>query len=334
MPNKSLDVSIILAIYNAERTLKECLDSIFKQKFPEKNYEVIVVDGGSKDKTLDIIRAYQTSHSNIRLYHNAHKLSEGKGMGKDQGVKKSRGKFLLFLDHDNILEQDNWLSDMLEPFQDKKIMASQSLLRSQKRDTNFLNYINEIGVEDPFAVPYSIVAQISLAPQKFKLIKNKYYIFSLSKSNILFFGANGCIFRKSVFKSINGYTRDVDVSANMAHQNMSVAVPKYPRIYHKTSNDMLSFLKKKAIYFNRFISKEYETKSFKWTQIGQPPSNLRFFLMILTNLTIIIPLCDVLPRAIIDKRLFWFLHPFYVFFMTLLYGLITLTKFRNFLKYI
>ncbi len=327
-------LSFVLGIYNAERTLEECLDSIFKQKFSEKKYEVIIVDGGSKDKTLEIAEAYKKVHSNIKILRNPHRLSEGKGMGKDQGVQKSRGDFIVFLDHDNILEQDTWLRYMLEPFQDKKIMASQSLLRSQKKDTNFIKYINEIGVEDPFAVPYSLVAQISLNASKFKLIRDKYYLFKLSKSNILFFGANGCIFRKSVFKSIGGYTRDVDVSASMANQEMFVAVPKYPRVYHKTSNNMLSFLKKKLIYFNRFINKEYETKSFKWAQVGQPPSTSRFFLMVLTNLTIIYPLYEVFPRAVHDKKLFWILHPFYVFFMTLLYGLITLTKLRNFFRYI
>ena len=327
-------VSFVLGIYNAERTLHECIDSIFRQKFPINNYEVIIVDGGSNDKTISIIKSYQKNYKNIKLLHNPHKLSEGKGMGKDQGVDSSKGEFIVFLDHDNILEKDSWLSEMLEPFQDKKIMASQSLLRSRKNDTNFLKYINEIGVEDPFAVPYSLVAQISLNPKKFKLIQDKYYEYNLSKRNILFFGANGCIFRKSVFKSIIGYTRDVDVSASMAHKNMAVAVPKYPRVYHKTSNNMFSFLKKKITYFYRFINKEYETKSFKWTQIGQPPSTIRFFLMILTNLTLLVPLCTVLPRFFRDKKLFWLLHPFYTFFITLLYGIITISKIKNFFKYI
>ena len=327
-------VSFVLGIYNAERTLRECLDSIFIQKFPLNNYEVIIVDGGSNDSTLDIVKSYMVKYKNINLIHNPYKLSEGRGKGKDQGVDASKGEFIVFLDHDNILEKDSWLKEMLEPFKEKEIMASQSLLKSRKKDTNFLKYINEIGVEDPFAVPHSLVAQISLMPSKFKLEKNKYYIYKLSSNRRLFFGANGCIFRKSVFKKINGYTRDVDVSASMAHKNMSVAVPAFPRVHHKTSNNMLSFLKKKAIYFHRFISNEYKTKSFKWTQIGNPPSTIRFFLMVLTNLTILVPLAAVIPKIIQDKKLFWLLHPFYVFFITLLYGFLTITKIKNFFEYL
>lgn len=328
-----IKISYILGIYNAERTLKECLDSILMQNIDKKYYEILIMDGGSTDKTLEIIKSYMKKEKNIKLFHNLKKLSEGKGNGKDQGVSKAKGKYLVFLDHDNILLNKDWINQMLMPFKDKEVMASQSLLGYKQSDTNFLKYINALGVEDPFAVPYSLVSQVILNPNKFKQTNN-YFIFNLSKKNILFFGANGCIFRKSVFKIINGYTRDVDVSATMAEHNMKVAIPKISRLHHKTSNNMFSFLKKKTIYFYRFINKEYETKSFKWTQLGSPPSTIRFFLTVLTNLTLIVPLFQILPKFAQDKKLFWLLHPFYVFYITLLYGFVTLIKFRNFLKYV
>jgi glycosyltransferase involved in cell wall biosynthesis len=326
-------VSYVLGILNAERTLRECLDSILMQSYQKKYYEIIVVDGGSTDSTLEIVKSYMKRESNIRLFHNPHKLSEGKGMAKDQGVSKSKGKFIVFLDHDNILLNKDWLKHIMEPFKDKRVMASQSLTAPMSRDTNFLNYINALGVEDPFATPYSLVAQLVLNPEKFEKA-NDYFTFDLSKDRILFFGANGCAFRKSVFIRIGGYTRDVDVSAQMANKNMRVAIHSRPRVYHKTSNNMFSFMKKKATYFYRFINKEYKTKSFNWTQVGQPPSTIRYFLMVLTNLTFIVPLFDVLPQMIKTRKFFWLLHPFYVFFFTLMMIFITIPKIRNFIDYI
>lgn len=325
-------VSYVLGILNADRTLSECLDSIFMQDYPRKDYEVIIVDGGSKDNTLEIVKRYMKKEKNIKLFHNPYKLSEGKGMAKDQGVSKAKGEFIIFLDHDNILLDKNWLKHILEPFKDKRVMASQSLTAMQENDTIFLKYINSLGVEDSFAVPYSLVAQVVLNPSKFKKT-NDYYLFELSKDNILFFGANGCAFRSKVFKIIKGYTRDVDVSASMSYENMSVAIHKKPRVYHKTANNMLSFFKKKATYFYRFIDKEYSTKSFKWTKVGSPPSRLRYFLMVLTNLTLIVPLIDVFPQIIKTRKMFWFLHPFYVFFLTLMMFFITLPKIKNFIQY-
>lgn len=326
-------VSYVLGILNAERTLNQCLDSIFSQNLSKKDYEVIIVDGGSTDSTNKIIEIYKSKYKNIKVYHNKYKLSEGKGMGKDQGVDKSNGEFIIFLDHDNILLNNYWTEYILEPFKDKRVMASQSLTAPMERDTNFLKYINSLGVEDPFATPYSLVAQFVLNKSIFA--KNKdYYFLDLSPKNILFFGANGCAFRSSVFKKIKGYTRDVDVSASMAQQNMRVAISEKSKIYHKTSNNMLSFMKKKAIYFHRFIDKEYKTKSFKWTQVGQPPSTIRYFLMVLTNLTLVIPLLDVLPKLIKTRKFFWLLHPFYVLFFTLMMIFITFPKIKNFIDYI
>lgn len=327
-------VSLVLGILNADRTLEECLKSIFQQDFSKSRYEVIIVDGGSDDRTLEISKKFMRKHKNIKLLHNLHKLSEGRGMSKDIGVQASEGKIVIFLDHDNIILGKNWLTEILEPFDNPQIMASQSLLKSQRSDSNFLKYVNEIGVEDPFAVQYSLVSQIVLNPKKFKTIKERYYKFDLNKSNILFFGANGCAFRKSVFPKIGGYTRDVDVSASMAHKNMSIAVPLSPRLYHKTSNNLFSFLKKKGVYFYRFINKEYKVKTFKWTEVGSPPSKVRFLLMVLLNLTIIVEFMKILPQFIKSRNFFWLLHPFYVFYVTLEYGLLTLFKIKNFLEYL
>jgi len=324
-------VSFVLAIYNAERTLEECLNSILMQNYSKNKYEIIIVDGGSTDKTLKIINKFRKKTSNIKLIHNPKKLSEGKGMGKSQGINASKGEFLVLLDHDNIITSKDWLKNMLFPFNDYSIMASQSLLQYKEEDSNFIKYINALGVEDAFAVPYSLVAQVSLYPAKFKLIKNKYYVHKLNKNKILFGGANGCIFRKKVFKKID-YTRDVNVFTEMAEQSMIVAVVKNVKIHHKTSSDFLSFLKKKAIYFYRFISQGYKESTFRW--VGKSFSGkVKFYLTVLSNLTLIGPGILGLKQSIKTGKLFWLLHPFYVFYMTLLYGIITLFKIKDYFKY-
>ena len=330
-----IEISYILGILNADRTLRECLDSIFAQDFPIEKYEVIIVDWGSKDRTLDIVKEFMQKHNNIRLMFNPHKLSEGRGMSKDLGTEAAKGEIVIFLDHDNILLGKSWLREIIEPLKkDAKIMASQSLLQFMENDTNFLKYVNAVGVEDPFAIPYSLPAQIVLHPEKFHLADKKYYLHQLDKDSILYGGANGCAFRKSVFDVIKGYTRDVDVFALMAEHRMKVAVPLKPRVYHKTASNMLNYMIKKAIYFYRFIDHEYEKKSFKWTQRGPGlKGKIRFFLMIAYNLSFLGPFIESLKQTVKTGRLFWLLHPFYVFYITVEYGLITLFKLKNFFRY-
>lgn len=324
-------ISIVLGIYNAERTLDECLSSIFNQNFPLEKYEVIIVDGGSKDNTMDIVSKYKNTWPNVKVLHNPNQLSEGLGNGKDQGVNASEGDIIIFIDHDNIMLTNDWLERIIEPFKDEDIFASQSFLKYKSNDSFFLKYINAVGVEDPFAIPHSIVAQAVLNPQKFEKVNN-YFFHVLNPDWVLFGGANGCAFRKSVFEKIGGYTRDVDVFASMADYKMKVALPIGAYIYHKTANNIFSFLKKKGIYFYRFIQNDYSWKKFSWS--GKDfKGNLFFFIRVLYNLSLIGPCFLAIKQIIKTKELFWLIHPPFLFLITVEYGLITLIKFQNFARY-
>lgn len=326
-------VSFILGIYNAERTIAECLDSITSQDYPKKDYEIIVVDGGSTDSTLKIVRNFAVKNKNLRIIHNPHKLSEGKGMGKAQGVKASKGKFLVFLDHDNILVGKLWLKQMLFPFKDdSSIMASQSMLKPSQNDSTFLKYINSIGVEDAFAAPNSLVAQAVIHPGRFDCIKGRYYSHVLDRKNVLFGGANGCIFKKEVFRIIQGYTRDVNVFDRMAKHSMKVAVVKNAFVHHKTSSRFSAFLRKKILYFQRFLEYGYKESTFQWIE----PSfsgKLRFYLKVLNNLLFVGNFFTGFKQFMKTGQFFWLLHPFYAFCMTAVYAIAAIFNFRGFLRY-
>ena len=103
-------VSFVLATYQGEKTIKKCLDSVFSQNYSKKLFEVLVLDGGSKDNTVGIAKKYP-----IRFFKNPKKYSEGEGMGKAQGFNKARGEIVIFIDQDNVLLSKNWLKNILEP---------------------------------------------------------------------------------------------------------------------------------------------------------------------------------------------------------------------------
>ncbi len=328
-----VEISFILAIYNAERTLRECLTSILQQDYPKEKYEIVIVDGGSKDATLSIIQEFMQKSKNIRLLGNPYRLSEGMGMGKDQGLQAAKGDIVIYIDHDNILVGKNWIHEIMTPLlEDKEIMVSQSLLTYAEDDTLLIKYLNAAGVEDPFAIPYSLVSAVTLHPEKFTLMNNTYYIHELQESRVLYGGANGCAYRKSVFQKIGGYQRDVDVFAKMARWKMKVAIPKKAYIHHKTSADLWSLLIKKGKYFYSFINSEYHKKEYRW--VGKSLSGkFRFMLMAAYNLSLIGPFAVSLKYALKTGRLFWLLHPFYMFLITFEYGLITLFRIKNFFTY-
>ena len=91
-------VSVILPIYNVERYLAECLDSIAAQSFGD--YEVVVVDDGSPDGSRAIAEGYAAQDPRIRLVT---RENGGLGAARNTGVRHARGRYLTFLDSDDVL---------------------------------------------------------------------------------------------------------------------------------------------------------------------------------------------------------------------------------------
>ena len=92
-------VSIIIPVYNAERTLCKCLDSILEQDF--NNYEIILVNDGSKDSSLDICNEYGSKHHNISVIN---QNNAGVSSARNAGLDVAKGYWITFIDSDDYIE--------------------------------------------------------------------------------------------------------------------------------------------------------------------------------------------------------------------------------------
>lgn len=103
-------VSVVVPVYNAEKYLKKCLDSLVNQKFDD--YELILVNDCSSDSSKEIINEYKKRHEYICVYDNA----ENKGLSytRNYGVEKASGDYILFVDSDDWLIDDNSISLLYE----------------------------------------------------------------------------------------------------------------------------------------------------------------------------------------------------------------------------
>ena len=88
--------SIIIPVYNVEKYIKKCLDSIFEQSF--KDYEVIVVNDGTKDNSMDIVKEYDVKIINQK--------NQGLSEARNSGAKKATGEYLIFIDSDDYIDKD------------------------------------------------------------------------------------------------------------------------------------------------------------------------------------------------------------------------------------
>ena len=112
--------SIVIPVYNVEKYLKKCLDSVFSQTY--KDYEVIIVNDGTKDNSMDIVKNY-----NVKVIT---QKNQGLSTARNNGVKKATGDYLIFLDSD-----DYWEKDLLKELA-KSLQNKPDLIRFQSQETD------------------------------------------------------------------------------------------------------------------------------------------------------------------------------------------------------
>jgi len=115
-------VSIIIDNWNGKRFLKKCLGSVFSQKYP--NYEVILIDDASTDNSVEYIKKY---FNRVILIEN--KKHVGFAIANNQGIRKSKGKYVLLLNNDTKVTK-NFLFPLVEDLEkNKTIGAAQSKIK-------------------------------------------------------------------------------------------------------------------------------------------------------------------------------------------------------------
>lgn len=137
-----IQLSIIVPVYNREKTIKKCLESICVQKL--ENIEIIVVDDGSTDETAKIIKGVQELNSEIKYYYIN---NSGAFNARKYGVKKAIGKYITFVDSDDWIEDDIYL-DFSAPMGENVDFISYGLIFNKYIDRPYdgntlLNSIDE-----------------------------------------------------------------------------------------------------------------------------------------------------------------------------------------------
>ena len=103
---KEILISVIIPVYNVEKYLNQCLDSIVNQTL--KEIEIIVINDASTDNSLQIIHEYSKKYKNIKVIDN--KQNEGLYNARNIGLKNAIGKYIGFVDSDDYIEYDMYES--------------------------------------------------------------------------------------------------------------------------------------------------------------------------------------------------------------------------------
>ena len=106
-------ISVIIPVYNVENYLNECLDSVLNQTF--EDFEVICINDGSTDSSLDILRTYEKMDSRVRIISQENK---GAGASRNIALKKACGEYVYFMDSDDYLKLTAF-EELMERYYDK-----------------------------------------------------------------------------------------------------------------------------------------------------------------------------------------------------------------------
>ena len=231
-------ISVIVPVYNVEKYLKRCLDSIINQDY--KNLEIIIVDDGSTDDSLKICYDYANLDSRVVVIH---KENGGLSSARNVGLDLAHGEYIGFIDSDDYIESNMY--SMLK----KSIDTYGS-------DISVCNY-NTIYNNSIFKKNFSLFEFNSSGKDKFINIHNEYSSISIIAWNKLY--------KKSLFDSIRypygKLFEDKYIVCDLYDLANSISYILYPLYNHVVRNDS--------------IINSFNIKRFDW--IGAFDSNIDFY---------------------------------------------------------
>ncbi|MDD5148092.1 MAG: glycosyltransferase [Candidatus ainarchaeum sp.] len=209
-----MKASVIIPAFNAEKAIKQCLEALEKQT--TGNFEVIVVDDGSTDKTPELAKKFR----GIRLLQ---QKNSGPAAARNLGAKNAKGEIIIFTDSDCIAEK-NFLEEMLAPFADKKIAGVQGKYKSRQKELA------------------ARLTQLEIEQRHEKMAKQE---------SIDFMGSYAAAYRKKVFEEMKGFDtsypmasgEDTDLSFRISKAGHKMVFSEKAVVWHTHPASFLKYLR-------------------------------------------------------------------------------------------
>ena len=223
-------ISVVIPVYNGEKTIAETIESVLNQSF--SNFEIVVINDGSQDSTLDVLSNIQDPRIKIFSYPNA-----GLSASRNRGFDQSSGEFIAFLDADDL-----WTPDKLE--------AQLAALQDNPDAAVAYSWTDFIDETSQF-----------LKPGPHFTISGDVYP-ELLRGNFLANGSNPLIRRQALIK-VGSFdeslpaSEDWDMYLRLAARYHFISVPFTQVLYRVSTNSMSSNLFKQEAASLQFIEQAY-----------------------------------------------------------------------------
>lgn len=261
-------ISVVVPAYNSEKTIKKCIDSLLSIEYP--NYEIIIVDDGSIDRTREILSKYI---DRIKIIESQH---FGPSKCRNIAAKQAKGELVAFTDSDCIVEK-NWLKELVEGFINNKIVGVGGIQLSPEDETNFGKNVQAFFELTGFLGGYIKFS----SSEKLKEVPHN--------------PSCNAIYRKSAFLNIGGFDEnlwpceDVDLDYRLNKAGFIFMYNPKAIVYHYRPQSLKALLKMmlRYGYVQGVLTKRYGI--FRRIQF------IALFLLILIILIFMNPLWSIIP---------------------------------------
>ena len=318
-------ISIIIPTFNSARSLDQCLESIRAQDYPPDKIEIIIVDAGSTDGTLEIAAKYGVD----KTLSNPLKTGEA---GKAVGLKEVSGEIVGFIDSDNILDGEDWLTTMARPLEDPGIFMSECYAFSYRPEDPIVDrYCALMGMNDPIHLFIGNHDRLCALNGKWtglpveSVDRGEYYDVVLRKDAVPTMGANGSLIRRSALEEaeIGDYHFDIDVIYQLVCKGHTRVAMVKRGIIHLFCPNLRTYARKQRrrikdfLHYNRLGLRDYPHQKYFWGYVSFTVCCLLVFPLIMQSMLGYVRKQD---RA-------WFIHPIICWLTLTAYGWATVRSF-------
>lgn len=262
-------LSVIIPVYNTEKYLTRCLNSVINQSY--KNLELIVINDGSTDHSQDLINDFSIRYNNIQCIQ----LQENKGLGnaRNLGLNKARGKYVSFIDSDDWIDS-NFYRVLINNIQKYDLDIAIGGIINEFDDRNVYTYRYQYPFDNQISNDFALELLAKSNNQDIyitPIVNNKVYNLEIIKKNNLNFLVNSyneddifsfllfnIVKRVGIVKDVfyHYYQRDSSISGQFTHKHVDDIVAAYKYLIDIKKFD--KFDDKLVSYFERNMSFIFE----------------------------------------------------------------------------
>jgi glycosyltransferase involved in cell wall biosynthesis len=298
-----ISISIVTPTLNNEKDIARFINSIKRQSFPKKQLELVISDGGSEDKTLQIAKKM-----GARVIKNPYIFADP---GVNLGIKAAKGNILMVLACDNIYKDKNALKKIYEVFNDKTITAAFPMHSSVSKDSLFTKYINRF--TDPFN---HFVYGYGANGRSFKYIYKTevsgsiydLYDFKSNKDKPLIAVAQGFSVRAGFTRSRKNAFDDILPVIELVNNKKKIAYVHSVKLYHHTVRDLNHFANKQKWATINALQKRNYGIAHRVNYLSENQQK-RVKIWPLYAFSIVFPVIRSIWGLIREREPLWIFHP-------------------------